>query len=144
LKHRAERIENARHAEPAVTEPDAKYGTEHEALCRRCARCCYEKLIVDGRVFTTRKPCSHLDVKTNLCRVYDRRFEANPRCLSVAQGIELGVFPADCPYVRDLPDYMPAEEGWLEPDAVRKIDKGLLFNHEDIREEIRKRSQQEG
>ncbi len=31
----------------------------------------------------------------------------NPECISVEEGIRLGVFPADCPYVRDLPDYVP-------------------------------------
>lgn len=111
---------------------------EHEALCRRCGRCCYEKLIIDNHVFTTRKPCSYLDVETNLCTIYERRFEVNPRCLSVPQGIELGVFPADCPYVRGLQDYFPAEEGYLEEGIARKIERGLLTTCEEIREEMRR------
>ena len=110
----------------------------HEELCRRCGRCCYEKLIIDNHVFTTRKPCPHLDVKTNLCTVYDRRLEVNPRCLSVAQGIEFGVFPADCPYVQGLRDYLPAEDGWLEAETVRKIERGQIFTYEDIRAEVRR------
>jgi hypothetical protein len=98
----------------------------HESLCRRCARCCYEKFIVDGHVFTTRTPCPHLDVPTGLCAVYETRFQVNPRCLDVEQGIEFGVFPADCPYVRGRPDYLPSEEGWLEEEVVRQIERGAL------------------
>ena len=109
---------------------------EHEALCRRCGRCCYEKLTVDGHVFTRRKPCPYLNAKTNLCTIYEQRFKKNPRCLTVPQGIKLGVFPADCPYVRGLPDYLPAEKGWLDEEIVKKIGQGLLFSYEDIRDEM--------
>jgi hypothetical protein len=110
----------------------------HEALCRRCARCCYEKFIVDGRVFTSRTPCPHLDVQTRLCAVYERRFQVNPCCLDVEQGIELGVFPASCPYVRGLRDYRPSEEGWLEDEAVRQIERGALRTREDVLREMRR------
>jgi uncharacterized cysteine cluster protein YcgN (CxxCxxCC family) len=110
----------------------------HEALCRRCARCCYEKLIVDGRVFTTRAPCPYLDVQTRLCTVYERRLQVNPRCLDVKQGIELGVFPASCPYVRGLRGYRPSEAGWLEAEIVRKIEQGLLLTGEDVVREMRR------
>ena len=105
---------------PAQTDP------VHEALCRRCGRCCYEKFIVDGHVFTTRTPCRHLDVKTNLCTVYEERFEVNPQCLDVAGGIVFHAFPADCPYVRGLRDYLPSEEGWLDDEVARKVERGLL------------------
>lgn len=111
---------------------------EHEALCRRCGKCCYEKLIVDGHVFTARKPCPYLDVKTNLCMAYEKRFEVNARCLTVPQGIELGIFPADCPYVRDLPGYRPAEEGRLDDDVVRRIEDGTLWQYEDINAEMQR------
>ena len=110
----------------------------HEALCRRCARCCYEKLIVDGRVFTRRAPCPHLDVQTRLCAVYERRFQVNPRCLSVEQGIELGIFPASCPYVRGLRGYRPSEEGWLEEEVVRRIERGDLRSGEEVLREMRR------
>ena len=112
---------------------------EHEALCRRCGRCCYEKFIIDGHVFNSRRPCPHLDTATNLCRAYAQRFRVNPRCLDVPKGIRLGIFPADCPYVRNLPDYVPPEDGWLDDEVIRKIERGLLFNCEDVREEMRRR-----
>ncbi len=76
-----------------------------DVRCRRCGRCCYAKLLVGDRVIYTDAPCDHLDPETRLCRVYDRRHEVNPDCLSVEEGIRRGVFPADCPYVADLPGY---------------------------------------
>ena len=78
----------------------------HEARCLRCGRCCYAKLLVGDRiVYYTGIPCRYLDAETNLCRVYERRHEANPDCLGVEAGTKRGVFPADCPYVRDIPGY---------------------------------------
>ena len=79
-------------------------------LCRRCGRCCCAKLVIDDEVIYTPFPCPHLDEKTRLCTVYENRFEANPECLSVEDGIRHRVFPADCPYVKDLPDYRPPRE----------------------------------
>ena len=109
---------------------------EHEALCRRCGRCCYEKFIIEGRVFTTRRPCHCLDLNTNLCTVYDRRFTVNPRCLDVTRGIEMGVFSADCPYVAGMAQYLPAENGWLGEETVRRIERGLLCTCEDVLAEM--------
>ena len=77
----------------------------HEAKCLRCGRCCYAKLLVEDRIIYVDVPCRHLDVETNLCRVYERRHELNPDCLDVEAGTKRGVFPADCPYVRDVPGY---------------------------------------
>ena len=76
-------------------------------LCERCGRCCYSKLTIDGEVVYTPFPCPHLDEESRLCAIYERRHELNPQCLTVEMGIRLGVFPADCPYVRGLPDYVP-------------------------------------
>jgi len=117
---------------------------DHEALCRRCGRCCYEKLIIDDCVFTTRKPCPHLDTKSNTCVIYARRHKLNPRCLSVEEGIRYGVFPADCPYIQNLPDYRPAEEGWLDDEVVTLIERGQIFHADDIRAEIILRSARPG
>jgi len=123
----------------------AESSPEREALCRRCGRCCYEKIVVGGHVFTTRTPCPYLDTASNLCRVYARRHEVNPRCLTVEQGIAWGVFPADCPYVKDLEDYLPAEEGWLDDDLVNLIENGILTRWQDIRAAMdRRRETEEG
>ena len=115
----------------------------HEALCRRCGRCCYEKFIVDGAVFTSRTPCPHLDVQTRLCTVYEMRFKVNPRCLDVEEGIKFGVFPASCPYVRGLRDYQPSEEGWLEEEVVRQIERGALRSREEVLREMRRSGRQD-
>ena len=80
------------------------------ARCERCGRCCHVKIIVRGEVVYLPDFCQYYDPQTKLCTIYEHRHETNPRCLTVEEGIELGVFPADCPYVRDLPDYRPPRE----------------------------------
>ena len=79
-----------------------------EALCRRCGRCCYEKLDIDEVVVITDVPCKHFDEQTRLCSVYARRHSSEVRCITVAKGIELGAFPADCPYLQGVEDYQGA------------------------------------
>ena len=76
-----------------------------EALCRRCGRCCYAKVILDGEMYYTDIPCEFLDLATKACTIYERRFELNPECLSIERGIRMGVFPADCPYVAGIAGY---------------------------------------
>lgn len=96
----------------------------HEAKCRRCAACCYEKYVMDGWVFTTNIPCPYLDAETNLCTIYADRHRLNPQCLDVPTGIQLGVFPSDCPYVADLQDYRPPLATPLPKDVIAKIESG--------------------
>lgn len=97
----------------------------HEAKCRRCGRCCFAKLRVGDRVVYLDSPCAHLDLETRLCRVYGRRHEVNPGCLTVEEGTRRGVFPADCPYVAGLPGYRaPIEDpgpGFLA-EALNALD----------------------
>jgi uncharacterized cysteine cluster protein YcgN (CxxCxxCC family) len=83
-----------------------------KSLCRKCGRCCYAKLRIEDELVYTTVPCPHLDEKTRLCRVYERRFETNPGCLPVEEGIRLGVFPADCPHVADVEGYKPPVLDW--------------------------------
>jgi len=90
--------------------------TSREKLCRRCGRCCYAKIIRGGEVVYMPFPCPHLDEKTKLCRVYPRRHEVNPNCLTIEEGIRIGVFPADCPYVAGLKRYKPPREEWTQDD----------------------------
>ncbi|MHC4713761.1 MAG: CxxCxxCC domain-containing protein [Planctomycetota bacterium] len=80
---------------------------DRDQLCRRCGRCCYAKIDFEDEVYYTDIPCPYLDTQTNLCTVYEKRFDMNPRCLTAEEGIILGVFPADCPYVRDIEGYRP-------------------------------------
>jgi uncharacterized cysteine cluster protein YcgN (CxxCxxCC family) len=92
--------------ESCGSEPDR----QHEALCRRCGRCCFHKLLVGDEVVYTDTPCVYLDLETHQCTVYERRHEVNPDCLDVDAGIARGVFPADCPYVAGLASYKPPVE----------------------------------
>jgi len=98
-----------------------------EERCRRCGRCCVAKVIIGGEVHFTPFFCRHLDLKTQLCAIYDRRHELNPDCLSVEEGLLLGVFPADCPYVAGYPHYRPPHEEYTEVsslfDLLREVDE---------------------
>jgi hypothetical protein len=81
-----------------------------EGICRRCGRCCYQKLLLGDIVVYTNVPCPHLDLETKLCTVYERRHEVNPDCLGVEDGLRRGVFRADCPYAEGVPGYRPPIE----------------------------------
>lgn len=83
---------------------------EWEAVCQRCARCCYEKLDYRGRIFYTQTPCPHLDVELRQCRIYTQRSELHPECVQLSpELVAAGFLPADCPYVSGIEDY-PAPE----------------------------------
>ena len=82
--------------------------------------------------FAAEGACQYLDPETKLCTIYDQRHEINPSCLRVEQGIELGVFPADCPYVADLPHYVPPAEAELDADTLRLIDAGQITGPGDL------------
>lgn len=115
--------------------PDAK----HEDLCRRCGRCCYEKYVIQDVVFTSRTPCPHLDVATNSCRIYADRLKKNSRCMDIKTGISMGVFPADCPYVQGVENYIPSEPGWLDEETVRLIEDGRFQYADELREFLRRK-----
>ena len=90
--------------------------TSWEAVCRRCGRCCYEKVDYDGDIFYTDEPCEFLDLTTRLCTVYDRRHEARSGCVPLTAAIfEQGILPADCPYVAGHDNYR-APTLWSDED----------------------------
>jgi uncharacterized cysteine cluster protein YcgN (CxxCxxCC family) len=79
---------------------------EWEDRCRRCGRCCYEKIEFEGEVFYTDIPCEKLDLATCLCTVYKNRHMARPGCGPLTpENIAGGILPADCPYVADILNY---------------------------------------
>ena len=81
-----------------------------EAKCRRCGRCCYEKIEFDGTVYYTDIPCDRLDLETRLCTVYDERDRLRGGCRRLtADLIRQGILPADCPYVAGIADYHPPQ-----------------------------------
>lgn len=85
-----------------------------EDICRRCGRCCYEKIEFEGEVFYTDIPCEKLDLTTRLCTVYEDRHNARPGCGPLSpENIARGILPADCPYVAGRKNYRPPRP-WVE------------------------------
>lgn len=80
------------------TNPDMNQ--KWEELCRRCGRCCYEKIEFEGDIYYTDDPCEHLDPATRLCRIYPDRCRLRPGCVALTpQLVRQGLLPDDCPYV---------------------------------------------
>jgi len=105
-----------------------------EEKCLRCGRCCYRKLWIGDTIYYTPFPCEYLDTETKLCTIYEKRHEINPECLSVEEGIRLGIFPADCPYVRDIPDYKPPVTDLIDEEVVSLIENGEIEDEKDLME----------
>jgi len=81
--------------------------------CRKCGKCCYFKARIGGQVVLTKTACPFLDEKTNLCKVFDKRFEVVEGCLPAETAAQRGMLPEDCPFVQDIPNYKgprPIEE----------------------------------
>jgi len=74
-----------------------------EAVCRRCGRCCYEKIEHRGRIYHIDQPCKHLDTETRLCRVYNCRDQQQVDCVRLTpELVAAGFLPQDCPYVAGI------------------------------------------
>jgi len=70
-------------------------------------------------VIYTTDMCRYLDPQTRLCTVYDQRHQINPECAAMREAVRAGLLPADCPYVRDVPDYVaPIESLPIDSDAI--------------------------
>ena len=75
---------------------------EWESICRRCGKCCYEKVDLGaGEIIYTKEPCAYLDTTTNLCKVYENRQIEEPDCIELTESIvrSLNWLPPDCAYV---------------------------------------------
>ncbi len=78
---------------------------EWESICRKCGRCCYEKVDLGcGEIVYTDEPCVYLDTETKLCKVYGNRHEAEPDCISLTEELvrTLGWLPEGCAYVEHV------------------------------------------
>lgn len=77
-----------------------------DARCRRCGRCCFEKIENDDRIYYTDIPCEHLDLKTRQCIIYSQRHLLKPECLPLSdETLEWGILPDDCPYISHIENY---------------------------------------
>lgn len=78
---------------------------EWESICKRCGKCCYEKVDLGaGEIIYTKEPCVHLDTTTNLCKVYDNRQIEEPDCIELTEKLVriLNWLPPDCAYVEHV------------------------------------------
>ena len=76
-----------------------------EAVCRRCGRCCYEKVDLGGGIIHyTDEPCVHLDTETNLCKVYENATRSEPDCITLTEHLvrHLHWLPEECAYVEQV------------------------------------------
>lgn len=89
---------------------------EWEAICRRCGRCCFEKIEFEGEIHYTDTPCEMLDLETRRCRVYAERVQRRPGCVQLTPRlVRRGLLPADCPYVAGIAGYR-APRLWPEDE----------------------------
>lgn len=86
---------------------------ELEGLCVSCGACCHASVSIAKGVDAIMPDlrCKYLALKSgtneSCCSVYEDRFEkAKGWCLPLADAIEKGVFPSQCPYVKDLKGYV--------------------------------------
>lgn len=93
---------------------------EWEALCRRCGRCCYEKVDYQGEIFLTPTPCRFLNLDTCECTVYARREQCQDGCVVLnGEIVAMGVLPEGCPYRRFAPQ-APLPRGYHAlPEEIR-------------------------
>jgi hypothetical protein len=92
-----------------------------EALCRKCGKCCYEKVDLGGGIIRyTDEPCTYLDPLTNRCKVYENRHEIEPECISLTEHLvrSLNWLPVDCAYVEHFRRLDTVA-------AIRAVDKNI-------------------
>jgi uncharacterized cysteine cluster protein YcgN (CxxCxxCC family) len=89
-----------------MNNPNEKSQHDWDSICRRCGRCCHEKIDFEGRIYYTAIPCQFLDTQTKLCRVYAERDRQRPGCVRLTDAtLAKGFLPSDCPYVAEVTDY---------------------------------------
>jgi len=92
---------------------------------------------VGGIAVMTHHACQYLDEKTGLCKIYETRFEDNPKCLDMKGIYEQGGLPVGCKYLDIKPYKKKGKLKYLEPpewlDEKSKFD-WEIFNdsHRDF------------
>lgn len=78
--------------------PDSE---EWEAICNRCGKCCFDKLVDEEDNLIAMTPCVYLDNETKLCTVYEERFQVEADCLKLTPDniLEFDWLPDDCGYI---------------------------------------------
>ena len=93
---------------PIPAEIESKF--TDESVCRRCGQCCYSSVMFRNRLtIIPDLPCKHLlrqSDNSTLCAIYSSRQQVSEWCNHMTpQTVNAGLFPEDCPYVRDIPGY---------------------------------------
>lgn len=90
-------------------------------LCNKCpssirGKCCYflTEIIDNNRIHLiislSKHPCKYLNTKTGRCKIYKKRHEMNPNCLTIKEMILIGTVPKECLYVKDNQDYQKRKD----------------------------------
>jgi uncharacterized cysteine cluster protein YcgN (CxxCxxCC family) len=102
-------------------------GSQWEALCDGCAKCCLHKLEDEdsGEVFYTKVRCRYLDEKNCRCTDYPKRSILVPNCIHLSSTEVPGYnwLPSTCAYRlrannEPLPDWHPLVSG--DPESVHE------------------------
>jgi hypothetical protein len=91
-------------------------------ICKKCGKCCYYKSYINNIPFLTDKPCSYLDIKTNLCTIYKNRHKINPGCMGIGKAIKTYSLPKDCAYVENNLEYQENAPCTIE-EIMEKLKK---------------------
>lgn len=104
-------------------EKDKLTDEEWESICRKCAKCCYEKVdLGGGQIVYTSEPCVYLDTVTGMCKIYENRHEIEPDCIKLTEEFvrQINWMPSDCAYV----EYLDQKDTLQTVRAVKIAKKG--------------------
>lgn len=90
-------------------------------LCNKClasirGKCCYSSFwIIDNdqvhwKISLSKHPCKYLNTKTGRCKIYKKRYELNPNCLTIKEMIIMGTVPKECLYIKDNQKYQKRKD----------------------------------
>jgi len=111
-------------------------------LCNKCptsirGKCCYVLFwIIDNdqvhrTVPLSNHPCKYLNTKTGRCKIYKKRHEINPNCLTIKQMILCGTIPKECLYVKDNPEYQKRKDTVLL-NLPHNISENMKEKYEEV------------
>jgi uncharacterized protein len=114
--------------------PEVEQRFDNGSLCQKCGRCCHGSIHYKGLlVMLPELPCRYLsrvDENTAICSVYEDRNKFAKWCQRVSrESVGNGLFPADCPYTQDIPNYhgktgLPEDERKKFYDWCKKMFSG--------------------
>ncbi|MCL5124438.1 MAG: hypothetical protein M1511_08080 [Deltaproteobacteria bacterium] len=104
----------------ALIEKNQLTEDEWENICRKCGKCCYEKIdLGGGQIVYTEEPCVYLDTITRMCKIYDKRHEIEPDCIKLTEDFirRINWMPPGCAYI----EYLNQKDTLRTVRSVEKI-----------------------